>query len=193
MNKKYFVHEKGWCESSNIGKDTLIWAFTHIMKGAQIGVNCNIGEHCFIENDVIIGNYVTIKNGISIWDGVHIEDRVFLGPHMVFTNDLFPRSKLYHDDVIRTTIKYSASIGANATIICGVTIGRFAMIGAGSVVTKDIPDYALYFGNPAVHMGFVCECGKKLFFKKKLTVCTCGLMYKLNNNHKCNKIKERIL
>ncbi len=187
--KNYFVHEKGWCESNNIGKNTRIWAFTHIMEGAQIGVNCNIGEHCFIENDVIIGNDVTIKNGISIWDGVRIEDKVFLGPHMVFTNDLLPRSKVYHYEVIRTFIKYGASIGANATIICGITIRKFAMIGAGSVVTKDVPDYALIFGTPAKIKGYVCECGKRLEFQNNIAKCVCGLKFELKNNI-CKKIED---
>ena len=189
MNEKYFVHEKGLCESSNIGKDTRIWAFTHVMKDAQIGLNCNIGEHCFIENDVIIGNDVTIKNGISIWDGVRIEDRVFLGPNVVFTNDIRPRSKAYDYKLMETLIRTNASIGANATILCGIIIGKFAMIGAGSVITKDVPDYALVYGIPGRIKGYVCECGEKLeFVNSKATCLKCGLTYSIINNE-CIKVK----
>jgi len=143
MNSRYFVHERAWVESDNIGENTRIWAFSHIMKGAKIGTNCNIGEHCFIENGVSIGDDVTVKNGISLWDGIIIEDKVFLGPHSVFTNDIRPRSKSYNYIISKTIIKEGATIGANATILGGITIGKFAMIGAGSVVTKNIPDYTL--------------------------------------------------
>ena len=180
--RKYFIHERGWCESDNIGDGTRIWANVHVMKGAKIGKDVNIGEGCFIENDVVIGDDVVIKNGISLWDGITIEDRVFLGPHMVFTNDLFPRAKLFHDKVIRTVVQQGASIGANATIICGITIGRFAMVGAGSVVTRNVPDHGLVFGNPAKLHGYICECAKKLQFKKNQSKCECGCAYELLNN-----------
>ena len=189
MNEKYFVHENGLCESSDIGENTRIWAYTHIMKGASIGSNCNVGSHCFIENGVIIGNDITIKNGISIWDGVRIDDRVFLGPHMVFTNNLMPRSKAYDYELLKTRIKYCASIGANATILCGIIIGKYSMIGAGSVITKDVPDYALVYGNPGRIKGFVCECGEKLeFINSKVTCLKCELTYSIINNE-CMKEK----
>ena len=185
---EYFVHDRGWCESIHIGENTRIWANVHVMKGAIIGSGVNVGEGCFIENDVIIGDDVVIKNGISIWDGIRIEDRVFLGPHMVFTNDLFPRAKVFHEHVVQTIVKYGASIGANSTIICGNTIGRFALIGAGSVITKDVPDYSLVYGNPGKKHGYVCECTKKLEFINDLSHCTCGLSYKIIEDNVCFKI-----
>ena len=160
--KEYFVHPKAICESENIGKGTRIWAFCHIMKDVVIGEDCNFGDGSFVESGVKIGSRVTVKNHISIWDGVEIEDDVFLGPNCVLTNDLFPRSKIYHKDNVRTLIKKGASIGANATIICGVTLGDYCMIGAGAVVTKDVPAYALVIGNPARVVGKVNELGEKI-------------------------------
>ena len=186
--ENYFIHEKARCESPNIGKNTRIWGFTHVMKNAVIGANVNIGENCFIENDVVVGDDVVIKNGISLWDGINIEDRVFLGPHMVFTNDLFPRAKVFHDAVIRTTIQFGASVGANATIICGNTLGKFSMVGAGSVVTKNVPDYAMVYGNPAKLHGYICECTRKLEFENNQAQCNCGLCYELDGKI-CKKSK----
>jgi acetyltransferase-like isoleucine patch superfamily enzyme len=160
----YFVHPSAICESENIGTKTRIWAFVHILKNAIVGEDCNICDFCFIENDVTIGDRVTIKNGISVWDGITIEDDVFLGPHCVLTNDPYPRSKAYHLENVRTLIKQGASIGANATIVCGVTLGRYCMIGAGAVVTKDVPDFALVVGNPARFRHWVGKLGEKLEF-----------------------------
>ncbi len=177
----HFVHDRAWCESVNIGKDSRIWAFSHVMKGAEIGSGCNVGEHCFIENEVKIGNDVTVKNGISIWDGIIIEDKVFLGPHMVFTNDLKPRSKAHDYKQLRTLVKEGATIGANATIIGGITIGRYSMTGAGSVVTKDIPDHALVFGNPAKFKGWVCVCGEKLPETVGTAECVCEKKFRIEN------------
>lgn len=162
-NKNYFVHPSAICESENIGQNTRIWAFVHILKNAVIGEDCNICDYCFIENDVTIGNRVTIKNGISVWDGITIEDDVFLGPHCVLTNDLYPRSKAYTENV-RTLIKKGASIGANATIVCGITLGEYCMVGAGAVVTKDVPDFALVVGNPAKFRHWIGKTGEKLNF-----------------------------
>jgi acetyltransferase-like isoleucine patch superfamily enzyme len=136
-------------ESENIGEDTRIWANAHVLAGAKIGKDCNICDHTFIENDVVIGNRVTIKSGVYIWDGVRIEDDVFVGPSVAFTNDLYPRSKQYPDKFLETWIKKGASIGANSTVLAGLTIGEYAMIGAGSVVVKDVPSCALVVGNPA--------------------------------------------
>lgn len=184
---EHFIHERAWCESSNVGKDTRIWAFSHVMKCANIGSGCNIGEHCFIENDVLIGNDVTIKNGISIWDGIIIEDKVFLGPHMVFTNDLKPRSKAHDYKQLKTLVKEGATIGANTTVIGGITIGRYSMIGAGSVVTKSVPDYALIFGNPAKIRAWVCECGEKLSSVSGKAECACGKVYLIEENN-CRRI-----
>lgn len=162
--KKYFVHPSAICESENIGKDTRIWAFVHILKGAEIGEDCNLCDYTFVENDVVIGNRVTVKNGISIWDGITIEDDVFLGPHCVLTNDLYPRSKAYHSENVKTLFKQGATIGANATIVCGNTLGRYCMVGAGAVVTKDVPDFALVIGNPAKFKHWVGKTGERLEF-----------------------------
>jgi len=150
---KYFIHPQGLCESTNIGDNTRIWAFTHILPGAVIGSDCNICDHVFIENDVRIGNKVTIKCGVQIWDGITIEDNVFIGPNATFTNDKFPRSKIYPEEFLHTVVKKNASIGANATILPGLTIGENAMIGAGSVVVESVPPNAIVVGNPAKIVG----------------------------------------
>lgn len=150
-----FQHENALVESVKIGEKTNIWAFAHILPGACIGSNCNICNHVFVENDVKIGDNVTIKNGVQIWDGVRIEDNVFIGPNVTFTNDLYPKSKVYPDRFLTTLICQGASIGANATILPGLTIGRDALIGAGSVVTKDVPPKAIVKGNPAYISGYV--------------------------------------
>jgi UDP-2-acetamido-3-amino-2,3-dideoxy-glucuronate N-acetyltransferase len=146
---KYFVHAHGICESKQIGENTRIWAFTHILSGAVIGADCNICDHVFIENDVVVGNKVTIKCGVQLWDGITIEDNVFIGPNATFTNDKFPRSKIYPEAFLRTVVKKNASIGANATILPGLTIGQNAMVGAGAVIVKSVPDNAIVVGNPA--------------------------------------------
>lgn len=150
----FFVHEKGICESSQIGKDTKIWAFAHVLAEARIGDNCNICDHVFIENDVVLGNNITIKCGVQVWDGITIEDNAFIGPNVTFTNDPYPRSKKYPDEYSKTLVRNGASIGANATILPGLNIGKKAMIGAGAVVTTDVPDYAIVTGNPARVIGF---------------------------------------
>lgn len=144
-----FIHPNAICESLNIGEKTRIWAFVHILPGAKIGEDCNICDFVFIENEVVIGDRVTIKSGVQIWDHIEIENDVFIGPNVTFTNDRYPRSKRYENLGEKTTIKCGASIGANSTILPGITLGKHSMIGAGSVVTRDIPDYALAFGNPA--------------------------------------------
>lgn len=143
------IHPLADVQSDRIGESTVIWQFCVILKGAIIGDNCNINCQVFIENDVVIGNNVTIKPGVQIWDGITIEDNVFIGPNATFTNDLKPRSKQYPEKFLRTIVKAGASIGANATILPGITIGENAMIGAGSVVLKDIPANTLWVGNPA--------------------------------------------
>jgi UDP-2-acetamido-3-amino-2,3-dideoxy-glucuronate N-acetyltransferase len=155
------IHKLADVQSNNIGKDTNIWQFCVILKNAKIGNNCNINAEVFIENDVIIGNNVTVKSGVQIWDGITLEDNVFIGPNVTFTNDFLPRSKQYPKEFLKTTIKEFASVGANSTIIGGVTIGEYAMIGAGSVVTKDVKTQELWYGNPAIHKGYVCKCGQK--------------------------------
>ena len=155
------IHDLADVQTSNIGENTNIWQFCVILKGAKIGSNCNINAQVFIENDVIINNNVTIKSGVQIWDGIILEDNVFIGPNVTFTNDFLPRSKQYPKTFLKTTIKQSASIGANSTIIGGVTIHEYAMIGAGSVVTKNIGAQELWYGNPAIFRGYVCKCGQK--------------------------------
>lgn len=155
MTTDYFVHEKGLCESPHIGANTRIWAFTHILPQARLGADCNICDHVFIENDVIIGDRVTIKSGVQLWDGVRLENDVFIGPNATFTNDLFPRSKVYPERFDQTIVQHGASIGANATILAGLTIGANAMVGAGAVVTKNVPPNAIVVGNPAKIIGYV--------------------------------------
>lgn len=143
------IHKLSDVMTTQIGEGTHVWQFVVVLKNATIGKNCNICSHCFIENDVVVGDNVTIKNGVHLWDGVRIEDDVFIGPSVVFTNDQFPRSKVYPEKFLGITVKKGASIGANATILPGVTIGEKAMVGAGSVVTKDVAPYTVVVGNPA--------------------------------------------
>jgi UDP-2-acetamido-3-amino-2,3-dideoxy-glucuronate N-acetyltransferase len=156
------IHESSEVQSLEIGTGTTIWQFCVILARAKIGTNCNINCHVFIEHDVVIGNNVTVKSGVQIWDGVTLGDDVFIGPNVTFTNDLVPRSKVYPEKYLLTHIDNGASIGANATIVSGISIGKYAVIGAGSVVTKDIPGYTLWYGNPAKHHGYVTKEGEIL-------------------------------
>ena len=158
---KHCIHPSAIVDTSHIGDNTSIWAFVHILKNVTIGASCNICDHCFIEENVIIGDNVTIKCGIYIWDGITIEDDVFLGPNVVFTNDVRPRSK-NHKESTKTLIKKGASLGANSAILAGIIIGEYAMTGIGSVVTRNVPSYALVYGNPAKQHGWVDEMGEKL-------------------------------
>ena len=145
----FFVHERAICETVKVGHGTRIWAFAHVLSGASIGANCNICDYVFVENDVVVGDNVTIKSGVQLWDGVVIEDNVFIGPNVTFTNDRFPRSKSYPAQFDTTLVQRGASIGANATLLPGVKIGVDSMVGAGAVVTKDVPPCAVVAGNPA--------------------------------------------
>lgn len=151
----YFVHERALCESPHIGKGTRVWAFAHVLPQAQIGEDCNICDNVFVENDVRMGDRVTVKCGVQLWDGVTLEDDVFIGPNATFTNDIFPRSKKFPDKFARTIVRRGASIGANATILPGITIEQGAMIGAGAVVTRSVPPNAIVVGNPAKIVGYV--------------------------------------
>jgi acetyltransferase-like isoleucine patch superfamily enzyme len=150
----FFVHPLGCCESAQVGAGTRIWAYAHVLPQARIGMECNICDHVFIENDVIVGDRVTVKCGVQLWDGLRVEDDVFIGPNATFTNDRFPRSKQYPERFATTTIRRGASIGANATILPGITVGREAMIGAGAVVTRSVPPRAIAVGNPARIIGY---------------------------------------
>ncbi len=169
------VVEKG----AQIGDGTHIWCFTHVRKGAKIGRNCNIGQNVYIDKKAVIGNGVKIQNNVSVYDEVILEDEVFCGPSMVFTNVINPRSHIERKNEYRKTIvKKRATIGANATIICGHIIGKGAFVGAGAVVTKDVPDYALVVGNPAKIVGWMCDCGVRLNFEDNKAVCKiCGAKY----------------
>jgi UDP-2-acetamido-3-amino-2,3-dideoxy-glucuronate N-acetyltransferase len=176
----YFVHESSYIdENVTIGDGTKIWHFSHIQKGSRIGEYCSLGQNVNVSNNVIIGNGVKIQNNVSVYEGVELEDYVFCGPSMVFTNDLIPRSKYPKgtEGYKKTLVKYGASVGANATIVCGNTIGRWAMIASGAVVTKDVPDHALMAGVPAKQIGWVCECGNPL--KDGLYCKTCGRIYEI--------------
>ena len=151
----YFVHPQALCESLHIGPRTRVWAFAHVLPGAQIGADCNICDHVFIENDVKVGDRVTVKCGVQLWNGVELEDDVFIGPNVTFTNDLFPRSRQPPSTWARTRIEKGASIGANVTILANTTIGQNAMVGAGAVVTRPVPPNSIVVGNPAKIVGYV--------------------------------------
>jgi len=174
METGYFAHESAIIdEGCRIGKGTKIWHFTHIMKGSIIGEQCNLGQNVVISPDVVLGRNVKVQNNVSIYTGVICQDDVFLGPSMVFTNVINPRSHILRKDQYQTTlVKRGASIGANATIVCGNEIGEFAFIGAGAVVTKDVPAYALIVGNPGRHVGWMSEYGHRLHFDEKgIAIC----------------------
>lgn len=151
----YFVHPAGICESSSIGSGSRVWALAHVLPGAVLGEDVNVCDHVFIENDVIVGDRVTIKSGVQLWDGIRVGHDVFIGPNVTFTNDPFPRSKHYPDQFAATTVEDGASIGGGAVILPGVTVGTLAMVGAGAVVTKDVPARAVVVGNPARVVGYL--------------------------------------
>jgi UDP-2-acetamido-3-amino-2,3-dideoxy-glucuronate N-acetyltransferase len=181
----YFVHESSYVDDgAEIGAGTTIWHFCHIMPHSRIGEHCNIGQNVVVSPDVIIGNNVKIQNNVSVYTGVIVEDDVFLGPSMVFTNVINPRSHVSRKDEYKTTlVRRGASIGANATIICGITLGYYSFVGAGAVVTRDVPDYALVYGSPARIRGWVCQCGEPLTFSKQDSgergICqSCGDIYR---------------
>ena len=191
--KEYFVHESSYVdEPCQIGSGTKIWHFSHIMKNSVIGNNCNIGQNVVVSPDVQLGNNVKIQNNVSVYTGVVCQDDVFLGPSMVFTNVINPRSSVIRkEEYMKTIVKKGASIGANATIVCGNNIGKYAFIGAGSVVTKEVPDYALIVGNPSKHIGWMSEFGERLSFDiTGMAICNkTGVKYKLSKNlvHKVNE------
>lgn len=159
-----FVHPNGLCESADVGDGTRVWAFAHVLAGAQIGRDCNICDGAYVEGNVTLGDNVTVKNNVLLFDGVTCEDDVFLGPSVVFTNDLRPRAhrKLGREALLLTTVREGATLGAGVVVVCGVTVGRHAFVGAGAVVTADVPAHAFMVGNPASRKGWVCRCGTRL-------------------------------
>lgn len=171
-----YVHPKALCESEDVGSGTRVWAFAHVMPGASIGAGCNIGGSCFVEDGAVLGSGVTLKNGVAVWRGVTIEDDVFIGPNVVFTNDLRPRAEVKLDvaELRPTLVRRGATIGANATVVCDTTIGSYAFVGAGAVVILDVPDHGLVVGNPARSIGWACRCGLRL---PSSLSCTCGRSY----------------
>ncbi|NMM61487.1 N-acetyltransferase [Clostridium sp. P21] len=185
----YFVHPTAEVsDRAVVGEDTKVWNDVQIRENAHIGYNCVISKGVYIDFDVIIGNNVKIQNGVNLYHGVTIEDDVFLGPSMTFTNDFYPRAFNSEFEVKKTLVKKGASIGANSTIICGIVIGKYAMIGAGSVVTKNVPDYALVVGNPGKIVGYVCKCGTKL--NENFLCDLCKIQYKKDSKNKLIVIDE---
>ncbi len=184
-NPDFFIHNTAILDDNvNIETDTKIWQFSHILSGSKIGRGCNIGQNVVVGPNVTIGNGCKIQNNVSIYQGVTLEDSVFCGPSMVFTNVYNPRAQIKRMDELRSTlVKNGATLGANCTILCGVTIGQYAFIGAGSVVLKSVPDFALVAGNPARTKGWMCQCGIRLHFESEMAVCNeCGLPYSIKNN-----------
>jgi UDP-2-acetamido-3-amino-2,3-dideoxy-glucuronate N-acetyltransferase len=189
MISKFYIHESSYVDDGvDIGEGSKIWHFCHILTNTQIGENCSFGQNCVVGPNVKIGNNVKVQNNVSIYDGVEIEDDVFCGPSMVFTNVINPRSHINRKhEFKKTLLQKGASVGANATIICGNTLGRYSFIGAGAVVTRDVPDYALVVGNPAQIRGWVCQCGIKLINGNKLiedaqiNCKECSAKYRIEN------------
>ncbi len=180
----YFVHQSSYIDKgAKIGNETKIWHFCHVMENAQIGERCNIGQNVFVASDVIIGNNVKIQNNVSLYTGVVVEDDVFLGPSVVLTNVVNPRSHVNRKSEYQTTLlKHGATVGANSTIVCGVTLGKYSFVGAGAVITHDVPDYAVVYGNPGRIQGWMCQCGVRLDFQpidgQEQAVCgQCGDRY----------------
>ena len=188
MSDDVFVHESAFVdEGAILGSGTRVWHFCHVMSGAEIGENCTLGQNVFVGGRAKIGNNVRIQNNVSVYDSVTIEDGVFCGPSMVFTNVMNPRAEIRRgiDEYLPTLVKRGTTIGANATVICGHTVGQYAFVGAGAVVTKDVPDYALVYGNATRIAGWMCECGEKITFGSErlrdvdgVTECAkCGKQY----------------
>lgn len=187
-NRLWFAHPLAVVESDDIGPRTRVWAFAHVMAGAKVGCDCNLCDHSFLETGAVIGDNVTVKNGVAIWNGVTVEDNVFLGPHCVLTNDPNPRAYIKKDVkmLTPTLIRANATIGANATIVCGITIGHYAFVGANSVVIRSIPDFALVVGNPARQIGWMCVCAKRVSVSEQigsLIACShCGRTFSVTKN-----------
>jgi acetyltransferase-like isoleucine patch superfamily enzyme len=178
-----FVHELAVCESDRVGAGTAIWPFSHVSAGAVVGEQCKIGEHCYLEGGSTLGDRVTVKNGALIWRGVHIGDDVFVGPRATFTNDAQPRIEVPvpADELLHTHVGNGVSLCASVTVLPGVTVGDYAFVGASSLVTRDVPAYALVFGSPARQVGWVCRCGERLDESAAEIRCSCGSRYRLDN------------
>lgn len=176
-----FIHEFALCESDSVGRGTRIWAFAHVMKGAHVGADCNICGHAFIESGARIGDRVVVKNGVQVWDHVTVEDDVFIGPNVTLTNDRVPRAGRFRTsvDFQPTLIGRGATIGANATVLCGLTVGAHAFVAAGSVVVKDVPAHGFLAGSPAERVGWACACGARLDDTLR---CACGRRFRLAGN-----------
>lgn len=173
------VHPTALCESHDVGPGTRIWAFAHVMPGAAVGSRCNLCDHTYIDDGATLGDGVTVKNGVSVWDHVTLADDVFVGPNVAFTNDRIPRARPFRtlpEQYLATLVRRGAVLGANATIVCGLTIGRHALVGAGAVVTTDVSDHAVVVGAPARWIGWICVCGERL--DKRLR-CGCGRVYQM--------------
>ena len=175
-----YVHPQGLCESDDVGAGTRVWAFAHVLPGAVVGADCNVCDHAFIETGARLGDRVTVKNAVLVWDGVTVEDDVFLGPNMLFTNDLRPRAaiKKSREQLVPTVVRNGATIGAGVTVVCGTTIGTGAFVAAGAVVVRDVPAHALVVGNPGRLAGWVCDCGERL--QEELR-CSCGQSFVLRS------------
>jgi UDP-2-acetamido-3-amino-2,3-dideoxy-glucuronate N-acetyltransferase len=189
----YFKHESAYVdEGAKVGKGTRIWHFCHVMAGAEIGEGCTLGQNVFVAKGVRIGNGVKIQNNVSVYEGVTLEDGVFVGPSAVFTNVRTPRASFPRnrsEDFLPTVVKRGATIGANATIVCGVTLGEWCFVAAGAVVTKDVPPYALVAGVPARRLGWVCECGERLVFAGEEATCgACGRRYRQATPERVEKV-----
>ena len=186
--KEVFIHPKALVETDAVGEGTRVWAFAHILKGARVGKGCNICDHCFVEGNVVLGDRVTLKNGVALWDGVTIDDDAFIGPNAVMTNERLPRgariadyrSGKVHFTPTRTRIGKGVTVGANATIVCGVSLGEHSFVGAGSVVTRDVPPHAVVYGVPARIKGYICSCGESLQPGKPCAGC--GKSSRLNDS-----------
>lgn len=186
MSRGFYVHPQALVDpGASVGDGTRVWAFAHILEGAVVGRDCNICDHTFVEGKVRLGDRVTVKSGVYLWDGIMAEDDVFIGPCAAFTNDIRPRSGNRHGDYVGATLKRGCSIGANATLLPEVTVGRWAMVGAGAVVTRDVPDHAVIIGNPARLRGWVCQCGEmleriagKAIVPPEHLTCRCGAIYR---------------
>ena len=173
------IHETALVATPRVGEGTRIWAYVNVLEGATIGRDCNICDRCFIENDVVVGDRVTVKCGVSLYDGVVLEDDVFVGPDVSFSNDARPRSGRRLVTHPRTLVRSGASLGAGVVLLPGVTVGQSAMVGAGSLVTRDVPDFALVYGSPARVHGHVCRCGESLRFNDRHAECACGRRYEV--------------